>query len=185
MNPLIRIGIVFACVLILAACGRDTRDLEQWVAQVQQRPAEPIEPIPPMKEPEPMIYAAHDVRDPFARGRARTDEERIAAGVDGVRPDPDRRREYLEDYPLDTLNMVGTIEMDAQVWALLSDREGVVHRVREGNYIGQNHGRVHQIRADRVELVELIPDGEGWMEREAQIALVEGRREQQRTRRRR
>lgn len=174
MSVATRILILVACLVILTACGRDSRDLQQWVAQTKQRPAEPIEPIPPIRVPEPMIYAAHDLRDPFSRARAQP-EERIGAGIEGVRPDPDRRREYLEGFPLDTLTMVGTIEMDRQVWALLSDREGVVHRVREGNYIGQNHGRIHQVRTDRVELVELIPDGDGWMERETQIALAEGR----------
>lgn len=168
---MIRFMIVIACAATLAACGGDQRDLERWVAETLERPAEPIEPIPPIRAPEPIEYAAYDLRDPFTRGRPQREEGSSAGEGSGIRPDPDRRREYLEGFPLDTLDMVGTIELEDQRWALLSDNENVVHRVREGNYVGQNHGRIHQVHPDRVELVELIPDGDGWMEREAEIAL--------------
>lgn len=173
MHSVSRILLLAFSVILLAGCGSDDRELREWVAQVKQRSPEPIEPIPPMRVPEEFEYAAHDLRDPFVRSRPRS-EDAVAGTGDGVRPDPERRREYLEGYPLDTLAMVGTIELEGNVFGLISDGDGVVHRVREGNYLGQNHGRIHRIHEDRVELVELIPDGaEGWMEREAQIALNE------------
>lgn len=93
---------------------------------------------------------------------------------DGVRPDPDRPREFLESFPLDTLTMVGTLDMEGVAYALIRDNENVVHRVSEGNYMGSNHGRVVRVRSDRVELVELYEDARGvWMERRAQIVLPE------------
>lgn len=181
MNPLMRTCMILACVLMLAGCGRGTRDLDRWVAEVRQRPADPIEPIPAMDMPEIASYEAYELRDPFQRSRAEPEEGMFAG--EGIRPDMDRRREYLEGFPLDTLAMVGTIEMDETAWALVADTENVVHRVREGNYLGQNHGRVHRVLPDRVELVELVPDGaSGWMEREAQIALAETRPRERRRR---
>ncbi len=175
MTASVRIILVFLAGLALVGCGRSDADLRQWIAQIKARPAEPIEPIPTMRSPEPMVYAAHELRDPFQRARPRPDV--VAAGSgDGIRPDADRRREYLEGFPLDTLGMVGTIELEQQVYALIADREGVVHRVREGNYLGQNHGRIERVLGDRIELVELISDGsDGWMERQAQIALADQR----------
>lgn len=181
MRPCIRVCMILAFTLLIAGCERGTRDLDRWVADVRQRPADPIEPIPAMRTPDIAAYEAFDLRDPFTRARAQPEEGMLAG--DGIRPDLDRRREYLEGFPLDTLAMVGTIIMEDTSWALISDNENVVHRIREGNYMGQNHGRVHRVLPDRVELVELVPDGAtGWLEREAQIALAESRPLQRRRR---
>ncbi len=166
-----------AAMVVLAGCGRDKRDLEQWVAETLNRPPGPVEPIPTVETTEPVTYAAYEFRDPFLRpGRERAAEE---AGEEtgsgeytGPRPDPNRRREFLERFPLDALAMVGTIELDDQVFGLVADTEGTIHRVREGNYLGQNHGRILQVTEGSIQLVELVPDGaDGWMERNASIAL--------------
>lgn len=164
--------VALVAVLILVGCSGDRRDLEQWVQQTLARPPEPVEPIPSVITPEPVVYSAYDLRDPFARPVAESSIEGSAA--DGPRPDPDRRREFLERFPLDALAMVGTIEVDSQVFGLIADVEGVIHRVQEGNYMGQNHGRIMSVGPVAIELVELVPDGaDGWMEREARVALPE------------
>ena len=165
-----------AASLLLVGCGRGTDDLEQWVAQTLARPAGPVEPIPTVSVPETVTYDAYDLRDPFMRPRPEAAAEAAAedgtAVAAGPRPDPDRRREFLERFPLDSLEMVGTIELDNQVFGLVSDTEGTIHRVREGNYMGQNHGRILQVTQSGIQLVELVPDGaDGWMERDASIAL--------------
>lgn len=162
-----------AALLVLAGCGGGKQDLEQWVASVKARPPADVEPIPTIRTPEPVVYDAYDLRDPFARGRPGGPEGSTGAG-DGPRPDPDRRREFLEQYPLDSLSMVGTIEINDQTFGLIQDVEGTIHRVREGNYLGQNHGRILRVTPVAIELMELVPDGaDGWMEREARIALPE------------
>jgi type IV pilus assembly protein PilP len=124
-----------------------------------------------------VTYDAYDRRDPFLRPRPEAAEEPQGPGAvasTGPRPDPDRRREYLERFPLDSLSMVGTIELDNEVYGLISDTEGTIHRVREGNYMGQNHGRILQVNQAGIQLVELVTDGaDGWMERDASIALGE------------
>jgi type IV pilus assembly protein PilP len=152
----------------LAGCDPGMRDLENYVADVKQRPAPPLEPLPVMKQFETFVYAAQDLRDPFSMPQRRDDESRS----DGPRPDPNRRKELLEGFPLDGLDMVGLIgEGEAQV-GLVMDPQRVVHRVRVGNYLGQSDGRIVAIREDGLELVELIPDGSGgWLERPARLAL--------------
>ena len=159
-------------VVLIAACARGTSDLEQWVAEVRQQPVEPIEPIEPIRPAEVVAYDAEGLRDPF-RARAPREEGELA-GEEGLRPDPDRRQEYLEDFPLDTLDMVGTIELDGVLYALIRDNENVVHRVTEGNYLGQNYGRILEVQSTRVELRELVQDGRGgWIERRTRVALAE------------
>jgi type IV pilus assembly protein PilP len=162
--------------VMLAGCEKGTRDLEQWVAEQRQRPADPIEPIPPVATPEIVVYEAAGLRDPFERASAQLDEEEPIdeEGGSGLRPDPNRRREFLEGFPLDTLRMVGSLELDGVQYALIRDNESVVHQVSEGNYLGRNHGLVEYVGQDRVEVRELVQDGRGdWIERRVQVALGE------------
>lgn len=161
---------IFLSVVLLAGCTGGKQDLEQWVQQQLARPPGEVEPLPEVITPEPVVYDAYDLRDPFMRPRA--DAEQASGSGSGPRPDPERRREFLERFPLDSLDMVGTISIGDQTFGLISDPEDTIHRVREGNYLGQNHGRILQVTPVAIEVMELVPDGtEGWMEREARIAL--------------
>lgn len=175
MLQLMRILIIGAIAgVLLAGCASGTGDLEDWVAEVRRQPAEPIEPIPPIRAAEVVAYDATDLRDPFQARRARAEDEMAIGDGAGLRPDPERRREYLEDFPLDTLTMVGTLEIEGEFYALIRDNENVVHRIREGNFMGQNHGRVLDVQPDRIELRELVQDGRGgWTERRTRIAMAE------------
>ena len=165
--------IVTAClVLALSACGRgitstpgDAPNLEKWIADVRARPAPPLESLPVMQQFETFEYAAQGLRDPFSDAWSNTDGG-------GLRPDPDRRKETLEQYPLDSLDMVGTIGGGSNLIALVMAPDKVTYRVRPGAYLGQSDGRITGVQEDRIELVELVPDdADGWLERPAAIAL--------------
>jgi len=172
MRRIMILSLMMLSLILLAGCTGGKQDLEQWVQQTLARPPGEVEPLPQVQTPEPVVYDANDLRDPFMR--ARPDAEEVASSGDGPRPDPDRRREYLERFPLDALEMVGTIALGDQTFGLISDPDDTIHRVSEGNYLGQNHGRILQITPVAIEVMELVPDGaEGWMEREASIALPE------------
>ena len=162
-------------VVFLVACSESMNDLEQYVASVKARPADPIPPIPPVKTYTPYEYEGMIGRDPFHQSISEgSDDVRSSSGT-GPRPDFERSKEYLERYELDTLSMVGTFSNDESYWALIRDPEGIIHRVPLGNYIGKNHGKVVNISSTEVDLSELISDGaDGWLVREASIALGEG-----------
>ena len=168
MKPYVRITALALALVAITGCTRGSGDLENWIAEVKARPAPPLEGIPVMQQFESFEYAAQDLRDPFSPPIAARD----GAG-DGPRPDPDRRREELEAFPLDSLKMSGTLGGAAgQQRGLVMTPDRVVHRVRVGNYLGQNEGRITGIYEDRIELVELVTDGAGgWLERRASIAL--------------
>jgi type IV pilus assembly protein PilP len=162
-----------ALVLALAGCARgvastpgDAPNLQNWVADVRARPAEPLDPLPVMQQFETFEYAAQGLRDPFSDAWAN------AEGGSSLRPDPDRRKEPLEAFPLDSLDMVGTIGRGAGAIALVMGPDKVTYRVRPGIYLGQSDGRVTSVREDGIELIELVPDGAGgWLERPASLAL--------------
>ncbi len=161
---------VTALLLLVGGCRSSNEDLHNYIANVLSRPPGPIEPIPEIREAESFAYNPQGLRDPFARQQQEITE--TGTPGDGPRPDPDRRKEYLERFPLDTLAMVGTMGQQNEIWGLVQDTEGVVHRVAEGNYMGQNHGRIAAVLPDRIILVELLPDGGGgWLEREAMVQL--------------
>ncbi|NIN58721.1 MAG: pilus assembly protein PilP [Xanthomonadales bacterium] len=160
---------------LLVACGGDMSDLDSYIRDVQARPAKPIPPIPPVRTYEPYAYDGQLGRDPFRASTTEgSDSEVVGTQRSGPRPDPNRSREYLERYELDTLDMVGTFAKGDDYWGLIRDPDGVIHRVAVNNYLGKNHGRVTRIRETGVDLSELIGDGMGgWLVREATIALDE------------
>ena len=70
--------------------------------------------------------------------------------------------------------MVGTIGAGNGLVALLMAPDKVTYKVSAGNYVGQNDGRITGVYTDRIEIVELVPDGAGgWLERQAKVALEE------------
>jgi type IV pilus assembly protein PilP len=155
-----------AVVLLLPACTRGSGDLEAWVAEVKARPAPPLDPLPVMKQFETFEYAAQNLRDPFSQPSADS-----GAG-NALRPDPNRRKEVLEAFPLDSLDMVGSIGAGSSIIGLVMGPDKVTYRVRPGNYMGLSDGRITAVFEDRIEMVELVPDGAGgWLERQAKIAL--------------
>jgi len=162
-------------MLLIAGCGRsitstpgDAPNLEEWVANVKARPAPPLDPLPVMQQFETFEYAAQGMRDPFS------DAFRADGSGSGPRPDSARRKQTLEQFPLDGLDMVGTLGRGGGLVGLVMAPDKVTYRVQRGVYLGQNDGRVTGIYEDRIEIVELVPDGAGgWLERPASIALDE------------
>lgn len=167
-------GMVLIAVM-LTACSESMGDLEKYIETVKARPADPIPPIPPVKTYTPYVYEGLTGRDPFRQSISEGSDDVRSTRGSGPRPDFGRSKEYLERYELDTLSMVGTFSKEQSYWALIRDPEGVIHRVSVGNYMGKNHGKVVNISSTEVDLSELISDGaDGWLVREASIALGEG-----------
>ena len=170
-----RIAMWLALATLLGGCGRsvtstpgDAPNLQKWVAEMKSRPAPALDPLPVMQQFETFEYAAQSLRDPFSNAFS---EE---SNGSGLRPDPGRRKQLLEQFPLDSFNMVGTIGDGAARVALVMGPDKVTYRVRPGMYIGQSDGRITAVSDGRIDLVELVPDGaSGWIERPATIAMAE------------
>ncbi len=172
-GPLRAVALALAA-LVLGGCAGDLSDLEAWVQEVRARQKGRIEPLPEVKPYETFAYAAQDLRDPFTPPSEEAVLPVLAGGGSKVRPDLNRPREPLESYPLDSLRMVGVLELKGTRWALIKTPDDTIHRVRVGNYMGQNHGRITRITETEVDLIEIVPDGlGGWMERKAKVALAE------------
>lgn len=167
MSPGYRLAILAVAALLAAGCARGDADLRAQVEEIKAQRGAPLEPPPVLRTFESFTYQAQGLRDPFTPSRAAE-----AADDSGVRPDMNRPREPLEAYPLDALDMVGTIGTGPAMVALVKDPTGLIHQVRVGNHMGQNYGRILAISETGIQLVELVPNGAGgWLERPAAIAL--------------
>lgn len=163
----LRITAALLLLGVLTACT-PSEEPQQWVAKQKALKGAPLEPLPVIKTFETFLYKDQDLRDPFGL----SNEEQEQAANTGPHPDQNRPREPLESFPLDGLKMSGTLGLTHKMEGLLRDPDGVVHRVHVGEYVGQNFGRITAISEDRIELVELVPNGSGgWMERQAAISL--------------
>lgn len=161
-----------AVALLAAACGRGIDDLEEWVAEVKSQKTAAIEPIPQMKQYEAFAYVAGDRPDPFATLEPEKQGTQTAGG--GPRPDLNRNKEPLEEFPLDSLRMVGTISAAGRVFAMVKAPDGVIHRVTVKDHLGQNYGEITAVSEAEVTLFELVPDGfGGWIQRPANLALAQ------------
>jgi type IV pilus assembly protein PilP len=113
------------------------------------------------------------MRSPFDRPVEVRQVARLNARS-AVKPDPDRPREFLEQFTLDSLQMVGRLERGSGVWALIRDPNGGIHRVQPGDFLGRDHGKITDMGVGFVAVVEIVSDGtaEGWVERPRTLELA-------------
>ena len=163
--------IVFLAAFSVTACGGDMEDLDRYINEVKAKPGGRIDPLPEITPYTVFMYSAdaEGVRSPFM-----PDTPQASSVSGGARPDRDRSREYLESFPLDTLGMVGTLDMGGTSYGLVQASDGLIHRVTPGNYMGQNDGRITEISESEITLVEIISDGiGGYIERDAAVSLLD------------
>ncbi|BBP68416.1 pilus assembly protein PilP [Pseudomonas sp. Seg1] len=161
-------------LLALSGCGGgdDFSDLDAYMNEVRLRSAGKIEPTPTFRSYPTFTYSAANLRSPFSR-QVRVDLAGQRHGSRNVKPDPNRVKQYLEGFNIEQFEMVGTIANATGSFALLRGAGGV-HRLKVGDYLGRNDGRIVAISATQVDVVEIVPDGEGaWLERPRTIPLKE------------
>jgi type IV pilus assembly protein PilP len=170
---------VIAAVLAVAACGGEEHgDLKQELSQLTKDFRGRVEPLPQVKPYEPIPYTAEGQVDPFRPERIDVAAARAAPSASSSRIDKerDRPKEPLEAFPLESIQMMGTITQKNETFALVKAGPNL-YRVRKGNYMGQNFGVVTGIDESQISLKELIQDGGGeWVERSSALQLVETKR---------
>src|SRR5262245_56072887 len=153
---------------LLTACSSADDELSRFIDDTKKEPGGRVEPLPEVKPYETFIYSAATLRSPFQPGSPG------GPGSNGVRPDVKRNREFLEQFSLDTLHMVGTLKLGGSYYGLVQTKDKLVHRVVVGNYVGQADGRITEITPSKITVIEIVPDGlGGYIERPAALGLTE------------
>jgi type IV pilus assembly protein PilP len=164
---------------LLAACGGEEQsELRQELATLTKDLRGRVDPLPQVRSYEPVPYKGEGMVDPFVPGRIVVTQVASggAAAGGGVQPDLNRPKEPLEAFPLEAIQMVGTLMQNQDTFALV--RAGAnLFRVKRGNYMGQNFGVITNIDDNQINIKEVVQDSGGdWVERSTSLQLVEGRR---------
>ncbi|THB74870.1 MAG: pilus assembly protein PilP [Gammaproteobacteria bacterium] len=163
--------------MLLGGCigGSDNEDLRQEIENIKARPGGKIGAPPQIKPVEKVVYSMEGIADPFkviVIGGGPIRDEVYDPSIDNrFCPDPDRSREVLEGYTLDSLAMVGIMSQDESTWALVRSPEGTVHRLKVGEHMGQNSGKITSIESTKIELVERVRTGKRCKLRDAVLTL--------------
>ena len=166
-----RLAVILVAVILSACESGSYQDLDAFMAEKKATPGGHIKPIPAFQAYKAFTYSATAKRSPFERPIEVTEITRLRMATN-VTPDASRSKEYLEQFSLDSLSMVGTLEQGTILWALLEDESGGVHRIKEENYIGRNHGRIIEATESYISIIEIVPNGvDGWIERPRTIKL--------------
>ncbi|MCQ4324680.1 pilus assembly protein PilP [Stutzerimonas stutzeri] len=169
-----RFAVLLLSFALLAGCGAgsDFDDLQQYLDEVRAKPKGAIEPLPAFIPYEAFTYSAAALRPPF-QPPVKLDLAQRQKGSKDIHPDEARVKQFLEGFNIENFVMVGTLANEAGRYALIKGGEGV-HRVKVGDYLGRNHGRIVEISDAGVDVLEIVPDGEGgWLERPRSLTLKE------------
>lgn len=159
---------------LLTGCGvgGDFSDLRIYMDEVRAKPKGAIEPLPTFQPYESFTYRAASLRSPF-QPPVKIDVVTRQKGAPEIKPDESRVKQFLEGFNIETFEMVGTLRNDHQLFALVNGAGGV-HRVKVGDYLGRNHGKILVIDDSKIDVMEIVPDGEGgWLERPRSLSLKE------------
>ncbi len=170
---MIRIALGITSLVMLAACTEEGQfnDLDSKMSQFREQPQGRVEPLPSYPPAERFNYASLAMRSPFDPPVVVSADGNIS--TDAVpAPDQARPREPLELVSYSALSMVGTLSKDSQIWALINDGKGRVHRVTKGNFLGRNFGEITGISGLEIEVLETVPDGTGgWINRPRTLVI--------------
>ncbi|MDO9622515.1 MAG: type 4a pilus biogenesis lipoprotein PilP [Pseudomonas sp.] len=170
----LRLLVSVSLLSVLQGCGAggDFSDLQSFMDEVRAKPKGAIEPVPKFQPYEAFTYGASSLRSPF-QPPVKIDMVRRERGSQEVKPDEARVKQFLEGFNIEVFEMVGTLANSSGVFALVSGAGGV-HRIKVGDYVGRNYGRVLAIDEAKIDVVEIVPDGEGgWLERPRSLTLKE------------
>jgi len=165
-------------LLLLAGCGSSSEDdIRQWMVEERNQTRPKVAPIPAPKQFKPEAYTNASAIEPFSKEKLtqalKRDSNQVAANGALVAPELARRKEPLEAFPLDAMNVVGSIYNAGQPVALVKV-DNLLYQVKVGSYLGQNYGRVTKISETEVTLREIVQDAVGeWIERVATLQLQE------------
>jgi type IV pilus assembly protein PilP len=163
--------------LLLAGCGdSDVKEVKDWMAQVRRDTHPLVKPLPAPKDFIPYAYSARELVDPFSPQKLQAGLDKGALATHNpLAPDVQRPKELLENFPLDTMRMVGALQKGGVNYGLLQI-DKAVYQVRVGQHVGENFGLVTKVTDTEVDIREVVQDAGGeWVERMSKLELQDSK----------
>lgn len=176
MSPTRSAGALILASLLAGCSDGDIAEVKSWMEQTRANTTVKVKPLSEPKTFIPFAYSAQEEVDPFEPNKLLGELARMAdENPSPYKPDQNRRKEYLESFPLDTFQMVGSMQKSGATYALLQvDR--AVFQVTLGARLGQNHGLVTAVSDNAVSIKETVQDAAGeWVERMTKLELQESK----------
>jgi type IV pilus assembly protein PilP len=171
-------AVALGVLSILSGCGDGgIQEVKQWMEEVRRQTPVSVQRIQEPKKFIPFVYSGKNIADPYSPAKLSAALAKLQANSSSsLKPNFERRKEPLENFPLDTIKMVGTLEKPGLIYGLLQ-ADKAVFQVKAGNYLGQNFGMITKITETEVELKEIVRDAAGdWVERKAKLELQESKK---------
>lgn len=165
-------------LVAVTACSVSSEDeLREWMEQQKSQTFPKVVPLSEPKQFKPENYTAVTEFDPFSVKKLtlalKKEASQTSSNVALLEPELSRRKEPLEDFPLDSIALVGSLTRDGKPVALVTVGK-LLYQVRLGDHLGQNYGRITKIVESEVTLREIVQDAAGeWIERSATLQLQE------------
>jgi len=167
-NLLLLVWLMSSLIVMTACSQNDYSDLEAFIGGSGNGLQGQIDSLPEVKPYQYFTYQAFDIASPFVPRK----NDQAQSMISGIQPDLNRHKEVLESYPLESLSMVGSLQQNNVIFALIKSPDGTLHRVKIGNHLGQNFGRINHISESEVKLLEIVQDGvNDWTERISALML--------------
>lgn len=167
-------GLLATAMALVGCSNGEMADLHAFIEETKTKYSGQVEPLPRIVPYESYRYAAAERRDPFRPVAPAVRSVEQSRSNNGVLPNLRRNKETLEQFELDSLKMVGVLENNGETWAAIKAPDKTIYRVRRGNYMGRNHGRITRISETKIQLTEIVPDGiGGWVKRSNTLSLTE------------
>ena len=161
--------------LLGSGCAEnDMSDLSQFTIDTRQKYLGKVEVLPAIVPYQSYPYQVENERDPFKPSVSLVKSTALRKASNGLKPNEVRNKEDLEQYALESLTMVGVMNNNGQNWAIVKAPDSNIYRVKKGNYMGENNGKILKITESKISLKEIVQDGlGGWIERPNKLAISE------------
>ena len=111
-------------------------------------------------DPPAVTYQANQLREPFLGTGSEKSETRVAG-------------KSIQSYPLNTIRFVGTVTKGKNYVAYIVTPDNLIYQVKEGDIIGDQHGKVVKIESSKMKIVEEdMANGEKSMQRMVTLQLA-------------
>lgn len=171
-----RVMSFFLCGVVIGCSGSNHDELQQWMDDSAKDMRGNIPKLPEVRPYQAVPYEVEGMLDPFKPNKIEPESKyRQSAGKGGAfQPDfeaREQRNSLLEKYPIESLKMIGYLNVNKQPIAVIQV-DDKVKQVKVGDYIGFDFGMVTKVTDKEVELRELIQDSAGdWSERKSSLLL--------------